>query len=69
MNQILFTAVARLPILYSISLGASDDECARTSKMKIYSDAFVAEESGDLDGYELALGGQRFGCGRAAVPL
>jgi hypothetical protein len=24
--------------------------------MRIYSDAFVAEESGDLEGYELALG-------------
>jgi hypothetical protein len=24
--------------------------------MRIYSDAFVAEESGDLDGYEFALG-------------
>jgi len=56
MKQILFTAVALLPILCAIRLGASDDECTRTSRMRIYSDAFVAAESGDLDGYELALG-------------
>jgi hypothetical protein len=56
MRQFLFLAIALLPILYPISLGASDEECTRTSKMRIYSDAFIAEESGDLDGYELALG-------------
>jgi hypothetical protein len=55
MKQMAFMALALLSILSPIRLGASDDECARTSKMRIYSDAFVAKESGDLDGYELAL--------------
>jgi hypothetical protein len=34
---------------------AAQDQCAQTAHMRIYLRAFVAPESGDLDGYELAL--------------
>jgi hypothetical protein len=30
-------------------------ECARTADLKIYSGAFTAEQTGDLEGYELAI--------------
>lgn len=39
----------------SYYLNAAEDDCARTSKMRVYSSAFIAAGSGDLDGYELAL--------------
>ena len=31
------------------------DECSRTARMEIYSDAWVSRETGDLGGFELAL--------------
>jgi hypothetical protein len=33
----------------------SSDECARTFGMKVYSNVFIHEETGDLLGYELAI--------------
>jgi hypothetical protein len=36
-------------------LNASEDKCARTAQMRIYSNAFVHKETGDVLGYELAL--------------
>jgi len=30
-------------------------ECARTADLKIYSGAFTAEQTGDIEGYELAI--------------
>ena len=33
----------------------AQEGCAQTARMRIYSNAFLAAESGDLDGYELAL--------------
>ncbi|MBZ5648452.1 MAG: hypothetical protein LAN37_14655 [Acidobacteriia bacterium] len=46
-----------LPISLSCAFGQNTplDDCARTARMRIYSDAFVSEETGDLGGYELAL--------------
>ena len=34
------------------------DDCARTAQMDIYSNAQVSEVTGDLSGFELALGKQ-----------
>ena len=42
--------------LRSYRVNASDDDCVRTSKMRIYSSAFIHKETGDLLGYDLALG-------------
>ena len=33
----------------------SDNECARTSSMRVYSNAWLSRETGDLNGFELAL--------------
>jgi hypothetical protein len=33
----------------------SDSECARTANMRIYSDAYLSEETGDVTGAELAI--------------
>ena len=38
-----------------LSLSAPEDECARTSQMRIYSNAFLSKETGDVGGIELAL--------------
>jgi hypothetical protein len=54
-RQTMFTAVVLASVFRPVRLGAQD-ECARTSKMWVYSNAVVSEESGDLVGYELALG-------------
>lgn len=51
---LLALALANLVCPYRVN--ASDDDCARTSRMRIYSSAFVHEETGDLLGYDLALG-------------
>ena len=40
----------------AFSVSAADDECARTAHMQIYSATSVSTETGDVDGYELALG-------------
>jgi hypothetical protein len=40
--------------LFGTSL-ASADECERTSRMRIYSNASYIEEAGDVSGYELAV--------------
>jgi len=37
------------------ALKAQDEDCARTSHMRVYSSAYVHDETGDLLGYELAL--------------
>lgn len=36
-------------------LNASEDECDRTARLRIYSNASFIEEAGDVVGYELAL--------------
>jgi hypothetical protein len=51
---LLVLAFANVVCLYRVD--ALDDECVRTSKMRIYSSAFVHKETGDLLGYDLALG-------------
>jgi hypothetical protein len=53
-KQTMFTAIMLAAVFRPVLLGA-EDECARTSKMWVYSNAVVSEESGDLVGYELAL--------------
>lgn len=47
--------VAIVAILFPLHLSAKADECTRTANMQVYSNAFLSEETGDLDGYELAL--------------
>src|SRR5580692_9126089 len=45
-------------LLFPASSGAkhaSDDACAQTAAMRVYSNAFYHDETGDLLGYELAL--------------
>jgi hypothetical protein len=55
-QQVLFTAVAMVAVLYPLHLGAKEDDCTQTANMQIYSNAFVTkDEAGDLVGYELAL--------------
>jgi hypothetical protein len=45
-----------LLVTFSLSdLSASEDECARTAQMQIYTNAFLHEETGDVLGYELAI--------------
>jgi hypothetical protein len=41
---------------HPIHLDAAQDDCSRTSGMRIYSSAFVEKETHDLLGYELAIG-------------
>jgi len=51
-------ATILLIILVASAVGAlctPEDPCAVTAHMRIYSNAFIAKGSGDLDGYELAL--------------
>ncbi len=43
-----------LIVITAMSAKASD-ECSRTAKMQIYSNAFAHEETGDVLGYELAV--------------
>jgi len=38
-----------------VGLSAPEDECARTSQMRIYSNAYPSKETGDVLGIELAL--------------
>jgi len=55
-QKILFIAIAMVPVLYPLHLGAKEDECTRTASMQVYSNAFLTkDEAGDLVGYELAL--------------
>jgi hypothetical protein len=54
-RQTMLTAIVLAAVFRPVCLGAKD-ECARISKMRVYSNAVVSEESGDLVGYELALG-------------
>ena len=37
------------------ALNASEDECGRTTRMRVYSNAFFHQEAGDVVGYELAV--------------
>jgi hypothetical protein len=50
-----FIIIATVAVLYPLHLGAKEDECTRTANMRVYSNAFLSEETGDLVGYELAL--------------
>src|SRR5947209_6727334 len=38
-----------------LHLKPANDDCVRTSKMRVYSSAFIHKETGDLLGYELAI--------------
>ena len=53
-HAVAWTA-AILAISCSGSLGAAENECAMTSGMQIYSNAWLSEETGDVNGYELAV--------------
>jgi hypothetical protein len=48
-------AVFLMAVSYISGQGASENECVRTAHMRIYSVTRVSKETGDLDGYELAL--------------
>src|ERR1700690_909535 len=39
----------------SSAQGTPSDECSRTASMRVYSNAWVHKETGDLLGYELAI--------------
>jgi hypothetical protein len=54
-KAVFLTAILLLVIAFVSNLSASEDECARTAHMQIYSVTSVSKETGDLDGYELAL--------------
>jgi hypothetical protein len=54
-RRIVWTTVAIAAVQYPLLLTASETDCARTLNMQVYSSAFIAEGSGDLDGYELAV--------------
>lgn len=49
----LFLIPFIVPNLFGLS--ASESECARTANMQIYSVVSIDKETGDLDGYELAI--------------
>jgi hypothetical protein len=48
---LLFLIIA----LGSFGRSGSQDECSETAKMDIYSDAYYSNETGDVNGFELAL--------------
>lgn len=50
--------IASVLILFSLAAfgqNSRKDECAKTANLEIYSSAFTDEETGDLNGYELAI--------------
>ena len=56
MKSALCTALSVLTIAScALAQGTSDDTCARTASMRIYSNAVVSEETGDVSGFELAV--------------
>jgi hypothetical protein len=60
-NIIHVFVLAFLAIVLSVTFGgalklnASEDECERTTRMRVYSNASFIKESGDVVGYELAV--------------
>lgn len=52
---VLATLLVLLVVSFVSGQTASEGECARTAHMQIYSATTVSKETGDLDGYELAL--------------
>jgi len=50
--------VLTISIHNSFGQSGLPDDCARTAQMDIYSNAQVSEVTGDLSGFELALGNQ-----------
>jgi hypothetical protein len=44
-----------LTVLTSCTFALAKDECVQTASYKIYSNAFLSQETGDVGGYELAL--------------
>jgi hypothetical protein len=56
MQSAPFTALVVLLIASCASAqGTSKDECTRTASMRIYSNASFSKETGDVNGYELAV--------------
>jgi hypothetical protein len=53
--QVLIAAVL-LPDFADAQIQDAGRDCDQTAKMRIYSSAFIHEETGDLLGYELAVG-------------
>jgi len=51
----VLTGLAVLLYCVPLRLQAAEDQCAQTSRMVVYSDAFISKETGDLDGFELAI--------------
>jgi hypothetical protein len=55
MKSVLCTALSVLTIAScALAQGPSDDACARTASMRIYSNAVVSEETGDVSGFEFS---------------
>jgi hypothetical protein len=55
-GRVLLTALLALLIASRASdVSASKDECAQTAHMRIYSNAYLSEETGDVVGHDLAL--------------
>jgi hypothetical protein len=53
--KVLLTISVLFGMLTNRDVPASNNECQRTANMEIYSTTFVSKETGDLDGYELAI--------------
>jgi hypothetical protein len=57
MKSALLTTLSVLMMgSFGLAQGTPDDECIRTTSMRIYSNAVVSEETGDVSGFELAVG-------------
>ena len=54
-NRLCCALACCLLVSFAFGLGATENECAQTAHMQIYSVTSVSKETGDLDGYELAL--------------
>ena len=56
LGRVLLVGFSLANFSHQNHLNAAEGDCARTSKMRVYSSAFADQETGDLLGYELALG-------------
>ncbi len=56
LGRVLLVGFSLANFSHQDHLNAAEGDCARTSKMRVYSSAFADKETGDLLGYELVLG-------------
>ena len=55
MRSTLLAVLLALLASCASAQATSEDECARTAPMRIYSNAVFSEETGDVSGFELAI--------------